>query len=127
MPTHTLDPWGVVKRSFFFFSEITHWVGATRIQPRNCDQYLHFTAAILGKFNILFFSLECSGLSKVSMITVVGKIKDMLGVIFVQKTCESWLKNNILFLIITYFNLKLINIYIFSHSLSYFDLSETEG
>ena len=51
----------------------------------------------------------------------------MLGVIFVQKMCESWLKNNILFLIITYFNLKLKNMYIFSHSLSYFDLSETEG
>ena len=61
------------------------------------------------------------------MISVLGKIKDVLGVIFVQKMCESWLKNNILFLIITYFNLKLINMYIFSHSLSYFDLSETEG
>ena len=64
---------------------------------------------------------------KVSMISVLGKIKDVLGVIFVQKMCESWLKNNILFLIISYFNLKLINMYIFSHSLSYFDLSETEG
>ena len=61
------------------------------------------------------------------MISVSGKIKDVLGVIFVQKMCESLLKNNILFLIITYFNLKLINMYIFSHSLSYFDLSETEG
>ena len=47
------------------------------------------------------------------MISVLGKIKDVLGVIFVQKMCESWLKNNILFLIITYFNLKLINMYIF--------------
>ena len=37
------------------------------------------------------------------------------------------MKNNILFLIITYFNLILKNMYIFSHSLSYFDLSETEG
>ena len=46
------------------------------------------------------------------MISVLDKIKDVLGVIFVQKMCESWLKNNILFLIITYFNLKLINMYI---------------
>ena len=40
-------------------------------------------------FLFFFFSLECSGLSKVSMISVLGKIKDVLGVIFVQKMCES--------------------------------------
>ena len=86
----------------FFYSEITHLVGAPRIQPRNCDQYLHFTAAVLGKF---FFHWNAQVSVKVSMISVLGKIKDVLGVIFVQKMCESWLKNNILFLIITYFNL----------------------
>ena len=61
---HTPLTPGVWSKDHFFFSEITHWVGATRIQPRNCDKYLHFTAAVLGKFNILFFSLECSGFSK---------------------------------------------------------------
>ena len=45
------------------------------------------------------------------MISVLGKIKDVLGVIFVQKMFESWLKNNILFLIITYFNLKIVSEY----------------
>ena len=37
------------------------------------------------RFFLFFFSLECSGLNKVSMISVLGKIKDVLGVIFVQK------------------------------------------
>ena len=75
-----------------------------------------------------FFHWNAQVSVKVSMISVLGKIKEMcLPVIFVQNMCESWLKNNILFLIITYFNLKLKNMYIFSHSLSYFDLSETEG
>ena len=111
---HTPLTPGVRSKDHFFFSEITPWVGATRIQPRkNCDHYLHFTVAVLGKFDILFFHWNAQVSVKVSMISVLSKIKDVLGVIFVQKMCESWLKNNILFLIITYFNLKLINMYIF--------------
>ena len=76
-----------------------------------------------------FFHWNAQVSVKVSMISVLGlqDQRNVLGVIFVQKMCESWLKNNILFLIITNFNLKLKNMYIFSHSLSYFDLSETEG
>ena len=62
---HTPLTPGVRSKDHFFFSEITHLIGATRIQPRkNCDHYLHFTVAVLGKFDILFFSLECSGFSK---------------------------------------------------------------
>ena len=75
-----------------------------------------------------FFHWNAQVSVKVSMISVLGKIKEMCLVLYLsKKMCESWLKNNILFLIITYFNLKLKNMYIFSHSLSYFDLSETEG
>ena len=68
-------------------SEITHWVGATRIQPRTCDQYLHFTAAVLGKFNILFFHWNAQVSVKVSMISVLGKIKEMCLVLYLSKKC----------------------------------------
>ena len=48
-----------------------------------------------------FFHWNAQVSVKVSMISVLSKIKDVLCVIFVQKMCENWLKNNILFLIIT--------------------------
>ena len=36
---------------------------------------------------IFFFSLECSGFSKVSMISVLGKIKEMCLVLCLSKKC----------------------------------------
>ena len=51
----------------------------------------------------------------------------MLRVRFVQKMRESWLKNDILFLIITFFNSILINMLFFRILCRISIVSETEG